>query len=100
MQFTRVVGDDGIGEQRECAGDHDFLVLPSAAIMADGPRVNDAFELVDGFTADQHAVDLTTKMRLSGIVAKINRIPQLPKLRAGSMQFRSPCVKVVVASKY
>ena len=85
MQFPGVVGDDGIGEQRERAADHDFLILPPAAIMTDGASVNDAFELVDGFTADQYSVDLATKVRLSGIITEVNGISELPKLRTGSM---------------
>jgi hypothetical protein len=50
IQFPGVVGYHGVGEQRQCAADHDFLVPPAPAIEANGTGVNDTLKLVDGFT--------------------------------------------------
>jgi hypothetical protein len=57
MQFPGVVGNDGIGEEGQRAADHDFLIPSTPAIDANRTRVNDALKLVDGFPADQYAVD-------------------------------------------
>ena len=84
IQFPGVVGYHGVGEQRQCAADHDFLVPPAPAIEANGTGVNDTLELVDGFTAGQNPVDAASKRWLCCVVAQVNRIPQLPELRAGA----------------
>src|ERR1700729_4121470 len=57
IQFPCVVGDDGIGEQGECAADHDFFVSPASTINTSGTCVDDALELMHGCPADQDSVD-------------------------------------------
>jgi hypothetical protein len=53
MQLPRIVGDHGIRQQCERAGNEDFLLAPPATIGADRSGMDDPFQLVHRFSADQ-----------------------------------------------
>jgi hypothetical protein len=86
MKLPGVVGDDGVGEQCERAGDHDALIATAAAIVPNGTGVDDALQLLHGLTAYQEPIGTAPELGLHRLVGQVHSGPQLAELAAGAME--------------
>ena len=89
VKLPRVVSDDGVREQGQCTGDERELLAATPAVGSDRAVMDGSLQLMDRLAPHKKSVDAAPEVCLRGVIAQVDRTPELPELATGPVEARA-----------